>query len=995
MTDPEGQDRSPATDITPATDTTWGSDERPRTNHFMDLVIPDYHLHLVSPEPEEKPGKPSSPTDRATTPSPPELPGQGGSAEQAQNPDRHLTNGHYTNAATVISYQSKSKRPMKPHSARRNPIPSQWDPHRPVNGKETPRSPWGASRSLDAQLSYADRQLFQENGPVAPPVKQQRRQMNPRSGMVRHSVDDHRKTHAALIRGSRSVMELNEKYDGGRLPSEGTDTGTSRNKVRRSTSSPPGPSVGGRKSASTPTTTITGCDHDRDRSPRSCGCDREKAPTPPPWAMRVFQTEVFLDGSSDDPATLTSSSRPQPSAAATSLTEEEIVHPASRGPRLGSLLIPPRRSSLSSAPDPGTRETGTTSTRAMKKSRAIRPRILATARSAPSLVARKVVRSRERGATEVETEREESEEEERPVPEIVVAGDMTFRMISRDMIKVKHPLVECVTRTSRVDQRRGEKQEMKLEIIPIVLHDLPPYPVSDEVGIERNSSAEIAVDGATDGIFRPQPLSPDMTRVPTTLHRHPIPAEHTEILTHGAARTAVIWGRAKKMTARPANSGHQSMDGHETRAGGPAATTSTSSGNVQSTTPPANNRDTAPPKSQSLIPVKKTPLNGELVRANGASGSEGGEGTEKERALQLTLRKKLEDEIQRQIQERRARPLPPPPSLLPPAPPQHHQQFHRRQDEMGPQTFMKNDSNNALSLSQHKQQAYRQNGRGCVEGTTSPPPRFPPRATDPRQTQARQRAGAGPQIRTPHQQPAPPPPPQPPLQTEVEGPGPGARSQPLIPTGPLSRTGMLLPHRRPAAVAAAEAAVRGDQRRNAASATASTTESAMGETVKATSSINTATTTTTITTITNRRQSSAPGRKGCGADRGSTSTTTVSPPPHPPSPPLPTTTTTTTTTTATAVTATLLVVVTAAAAVTVCLSRAALLLLCAGGRAWWAAARPAFDPASGVRRRQRARRATPADLRVLLLAAGLLCAAAAAATWCAGQLLACAGALLF
>lgn len=791
MTDPGGQDsKSPVmvpeittppppaltSSTTISTMQTQEPDLKSPANHFRGLVIPDYRLHLLTPEPEERSRTELKTTGEASIPSPLRI------SDQDRREGHRQSNECPTNGAIATSSPLKSKEPMRRHSIHRKPISTK--PGRLASRKESAiRIPLASSRSLDTQRNYVDEQLSRRNGLEVSPSEQQDLALNLKNGSSSVVDDDIRQVHADRRNNFKDVvvdidaMSRNHSHRGVELLSGNTSTSNASQHTTRSLLAPS--ATRGRRFAFIPTTTTTGYarehdhGHDQDHNQREYGTKENRAPTPPPWALRAFQVDALLENtttssssSSEDqvtrtsltpspPRTLTTTIRTTPATTiatettesehTTAMTDEDMMMmvtwqpekknaaspKTSPGLRRISRPIPPRRSSLScvAAPlgnvagdrldmmVPGLgqgrgRGTDITSTQPRLTHDPTSNGKEATARSVSLPVKEKlvvVVHFSEEGLAKAKMEKE---------------------MFDRGKGSAETELeAETVVQGERVApvDTKGVGQHPLGNVVPL----------TDDGNIEGNPNEAMKVNGSTDNI----PTHPRTygTRIPI---RPQGLSEHIDDVVRESARTAVMMkGCAKQttMTKNPANGRYHSADCQVD-----------SSKPVVMTNPPHGAQRASPAHPQKgCNPVQKIEQKGDVTQGHGIDESKesGFSGTSKEAemekgnqemAIRLELHRKIEDEIRRQKRERRILPPPPPPppKYPPPLPPplaqrkfqqeqllmlRHRTASSRRGD------LANNDNKHAPSLPPRDQQV-RQKGSSshAVEGKgeekeTNPP----------------------------------------------------------------------------------------------------------------------------------------------------------------------------------------------------------------------------------------------------------------------------------
>ncbi|KAK7750383.1 hypothetical protein SLS62_007682 [Diatrype stigma] len=748
MTDPGGHgSRSPVAEIitTPTKASTPQTQEAkrcPPANHFTGLVIPDYHLHFLTPEPGERPGTPLSRTGDATTPLPLRTleSGKGKAVEhkvQINNNDHHPAN-----EATATSYQSKSKGLMKRHSVHRRVIPIKSSADCLLaNGKSKKTSvhiPLTHSRSLDTHWSYkVEQQRLKRNG------------LDPKDGTNNRSrIDDTQEALTDPPPNTTNVVEvehmgaMNHRH-GDELPLQELED-VSEESSRRSSPLGPSATTGGRRFAFIPTTTTTGSARNRGHSPPEEGRERErKVPTPPPWALRAFRTpsdddDLATRGSSSPsppsrlpPATLTTSTTMATTTAPTkesAHTTDEAPMTSSPGLRRSSRLIPPRRCSLSSA-GPGASETETETELKVEKRKergigttyspfppSTRPatntngasEVVTRSVSLPARKKKPVVHFSEEELARGKMEKEKFDREKRahtepePEPELetVVARNLTFHMVSPPPPGASRG-VQCLPEgrgqenntmgiTNAYGEGKGKKSQAitKTKIIPLSPESDPKAVVT--MGAFVNGTATT-------------PMSIHMARLPA---RTQLLSEHMEEMVREAARSAAAkTRRCADMNQRTTAAVEESLNGGESLTGSrgtdskPEAMTSVvPDGDDIQRIDCAHAHDQ---KCGGMIAKSKNPVltirkedvnQGSCPKesegngnSNGAAEGEAGvkEETEELQHLKRELLKRVEEDIQKQKRERLALPLPPPPApTCPlPLPPPDQQQVQQQQQK--------------------------------------------------------------------------------------------------------------------------------------------------------------------------------------------------------------------------------------------------------------------------------------------------------------------------
>lgn len=1042
MTDPGGQDSKspvmvpeittpPPPALTSATSTMQTQEPDPRSpaNHFRGLVIPDYHLHLLTPEPEEGSRMELRTTGEASTPSPLRT------SDQDRREEHRQSNECPTNGATATSSPLKSKEPMRRHSVHRKPISTK--PGRLASRKESAiHKPLVSSRSLDAQRSCLDEQLSRRNGLDVSPSEQESLVLNLKNGSV---DDDIRQVHADRRNNSKDVVVdidvtgRNHNHRGVELQSGNTNISNASQHTTRSLPTPS--ATRGRRFAFIPTTTTTGCvrehdhGHDQDHNQQEYGTKENRAPTPPPWALREFQVGALLENSSsssEDQVTQTSSTPPPPrtltatttattrttpattiaietteSEHTTATTDEDVMTTmtwqpeeknaaspkTSPGLRRISRPIPPRRSSLSCVaaplgnaaggrldmmiPEPGRgrgRETDITFIQSQLTHDPTSNGKEATARSVSLPVKEKpavVVHFSEEGLEKAKMEKE-----------IFDRGRGVTEMGLEAVTAVQGE------RVTPLDTKGIEQQHPLDNVVPL----------TDDGNIERNPNVAMKVNGPTDNI----PTHPRTygTRIPI---RPQGLSEHIDDVVRESARTAVMMkGCAKQttMTKNPANGRYRSADCQ-----------ADSSEAVAMTNPPhdAQRASHAHPQKD-CNPAQKIEQRGDVTQVHGIDGSKesGVSGTSKEEemkrrnkemAIRLELHRKIEDEIRRQKRERRILPPPPPPppKYPPPLPPplaqrklqQEHLLMlrHRAASSRGGD-LVNNDNRNAPSLPPRDQQVYQKGSSSYVveekgeEKETNPlrpqflPPRVAgiPEITVPQQQQQQKQLQPGTQLQTRQQQAV--------LLQGGRGGGAGtdARSRlpvPRIPTHPCHHVEVST-----AATAAAITAVRLAEERSTTTVIANINTDPQTKPTP---------TTTTITTCRRIPVGTSPSI----ANRSSLKTTTTTTKTNcnssnsenkPPS---------TGTAVSTKIHHPIITTTAAATALKPALEflKAAVLLLAVVAAVWFLVACMAFDPDSGFWRCRRAGRGTVVSDVVVLALAGLFFVAVGVVGWYVAGLL--------
>ncbi|RYP10264.1 hypothetical protein DL764_000756 [Monosporascus ibericus] len=625
LTDPGGLVRDPAAGITSsATDRIQASQEHSRSDHFTDLVIPDSHLHLLSPEPGEGPGTRSNSTGKGTTLSHPQSLAHGETEEHEQSKP------HDTNATTATSSQSTSKGPTKPRSILRKPVQSQSGPANPdmVKTKQVPQMP---SLSPNLQPSHNHEDVPGEMDLAAPRGEQRQAVASPMNEIIKDRVEIKQAPADTLSPHNADRKENRHCHS---LPSEDMG-GTPQHTMNRHESNVPG-----QKSVSTPIITITGCD--RGQQSRRCS-------SPPPWALPAFQADATEDRS-DDPATPTSSPLPpternnsfQADSVVTTTDDEEAAteqreYQTSLVPRPSSPQSPPRKDSPSSAPGPETQKTDTTSTRTANSEGLVSPGTAVT-QSTSSPVFTNAAHLLETVILEAV-----SEVEDHDAVQQKMSGGMPEEMTVTQT--VSSPGIA----NGKVDQREEGKQG-GVAITPEAAQERQKLTVGDEWKTDIDTQAETGTDGAMNNAR--STLSPDTAHFETLVK----PRGHLTSLIREAARTAVPNGRTAQAADTTTNCSHRRGDNHPDSSGPVAVATSRDGSPSPS---PQNKHKRVHFRSRARVTAETTPKGD--ARANSVKSRDNEKrnssavspSEEAEKGLQLVLQRKLEDEIQRQRDEKR------------------------------------------------------------------------------------------------------------------------------------------------------------------------------------------------------------------------------------------------------------------------------------------------------------------------------------------------------
>ncbi|RYP41746.1 hypothetical protein DL767_000762 [Monosporascus sp. MG133] len=624
-TDPGGLVRDLAAGIvSSATDRIQMLQEHSPSDHFTDLVIPDSHLHLLSPEPGEGPGTRSNSTGKGIIPSHPQSLAHGKTEEHEQS------RPHDTNAATATSSLSRPKGPTKPRFIPRKPVPSQSGMVNPDKEK-TEQIPQMPSLSPSIQPSHIHKKVPGEMGLAASQGEQRQPVASPENEAIKNRVDIKQASTDTL---SPHNADGKEDRQGDGLPSENMGD------TLQHTMSRHWPKVLGQKSVSTPITTITGCD----RGQQSLRCS-----SPPPWVLPAFQADTTEDHS-DDPATPTSSPPPpternnsfQADSVVTTTDDEEAVtkqreYRTSLAPRPSSHQSPPRKDSPSSAPGPETQKTDTTSTRTASSEGLVTPGMAVT-QATSSPVFTNVAHLLETGILEAESEVEDHEEVQQKVSgttpeEMTVAQTVSSPGVAK----------------GKVGQREEGEQE-GVPITPEAAQERQKQTVGDERKADIGTQAETGTDGAMDNSR--SILSPDAAHLETLVK----PRGHLTSLIRGAARTAVSKGRTTQAADTTTNCSHHRGDNYPDSSG-PVAVTTGRDGSPSASH--QNKHKRVHFRSRARITAETAPKGD--TRTNGAKSQDNEKGNsstassseEAEKVLQFMLQGKLGDETQRQRDEKR------------------------------------------------------------------------------------------------------------------------------------------------------------------------------------------------------------------------------------------------------------------------------------------------------------------------------------------------------
>ena len=348
MTDPGSRDRTLAAGIgasAASLNTACGfppeSPSAPSPLHhrnIMDVAIPDYHLHLLTPEPADTPKAPAKSTDSLTinnnTTNILCTPLNLDSGKTAAN-----DLGQHTSAATATLSPSRSKELMRKLSVRRRKsVLSRQGSGRVSTAKATTganveaqkakESLTGAlRRSLDSPPTCDHTPLYKGDGLEVRPsngAQKQRslgmsltdaRASGPNLLYARHQ--DHADIPSLSLRDAQSngPPRRRHRYHGAESPLAELPAGNSKSSNRNRSPVQKAAHRPVRRFAFIPTTTTTG--GDRDRGSRSADTQKENRPTRP--------DSLIIETSSDDPATPTSSPSPM------RLKEEETERERGRG----------------------------------------------------------------------------------------------------------------------------------------------------------------------------------------------------------------------------------------------------------------------------------------------------------------------------------------------------------------------------------------------------------------------------------------------------------------------------------------------------------------------------------------------------------------------------------------------------------------------------------------------------------------------------------------
>ncbi|RYP71404.1 hypothetical protein DL771_004771 [Monosporascus sp. 5C6A] len=602
--------------VSSATDRIQASEERFPSDHFTGLVIPDSHLHLLSPEPGERPETRSNSTGEGTTPSHPQGLAHGKTEEQEQS------RPHDTNEATATSSLSRSKGPTKPRFIPRKPVPSQTGPANPDKEK-TEQIPQTRSLSPNIQPSHTHEEVPGGVDLAMPRDEQRLPLASPENGIIKDSVSI-KQVPADTLSPHNADQKENRHGDG--LSSE--DMGD----MPQHTMSRHRPNVPDQKSASTPITTITGCG----RGQQSLRCS-----SPPPWALPAFQADATEDRS-DDPATPTPSP-PPPTERSGSFQADSVVtttddgeaateqseYQTSLAPRPSSHQSPPRKDSPSSAPGPETRETDTTSIRTASSEGPVSPGTAVT-QSTNLPVSTNAAHLLEAGISEAV-----SEVEDHHVEQQEMSGSRPEQMT------VTQAVSSSGIARRKVDQREEEKQA-GVPITPEAAQERQRQTVGGERKTDIGTQAETGTDGAVRNSR--STLGLDKAHSETLVK----PRRHLASLIREAARTAMSKGRTTQAADTMTNCSDHRGDNYPDSSG-------PTSRDFSPSPSPENEHKRVHFRSRARVAAETTPKGD--TRANGAKGQDNEKGNgsaaspseEAEKALQ----RKPEDEMQRQRDEKR------------------------------------------------------------------------------------------------------------------------------------------------------------------------------------------------------------------------------------------------------------------------------------------------------------------------------------------------------
>ncbi|RYP25189.1 hypothetical protein DL765_000070 [Monosporascus sp. GIB2] len=623
LMDPGGLVRELAAGIaSPATDRIQVSQEYSSSDHFTDLVIPDSHLHLLSPETGERPGTRSYPTSKATTPSQPQGLARGKTEEREQS------KGDDANAAIATSFPSRWKGPTKPRFILRKPVPSQSGPANP--DKEAEQIPQMPSLSPNIQPSYIHEKVLGKMDLAASRGEQRQPMASPENEIIKDCVDI--KLAPANILSPHN-LERKENHHGDGL--EDMDCMPQHMMSRY------GSNVPGQKYVSTPITTITGCD----RGQQSLRCS-----SPPPWVLPAFQANATEDRS-DDPATPTSPPPPPPTERNNSFQAESMVmttddeeaateqreYQTSLAPRPSSRQSPPQRDSPNSARGPETQQTDTTSTRTAKSEGLVSPQTAVT-QSTDSPVSTNVAHLLEAGILEAVSEVEDHDVGHQKMSGATPEEMTVTRTVSSPgIVKVK------------VD-RWEEGKQAGVAITLEAAQERPEQTVGEERKTDVGTQAETGTGGAMDNSR--SSLSLDTAHFETLVE----PGRHLKLLIREAARAAMSKGRTTQAAGTTTNCSHHRGDSYPDSSGPAAVAT----GRDGSPSPSFQNKHKRTHfRSRARVTAEATPRGD--TRANGvrsednekANSSAASLTEEADKVLQLMLQRKLEDEIPRRGDEKR------------------------------------------------------------------------------------------------------------------------------------------------------------------------------------------------------------------------------------------------------------------------------------------------------------------------------------------------------
>ncbi|RYP32581.1 hypothetical protein DL766_003906 [Monosporascus sp. MC13-8B] len=608
----------------PATDRIQVSQERSPSDHSTDLVIPDSHLHLLSPETGEGPGTRSNPTGKATTPSHSQSLAHGKTEEQEQS------KGHDTNAAIATSFPSRWKGPTKLRFILRKPVPSQSGPANP-DREEAEQIPQMPSLSPNIQPSHTREGVPGEMDLAASPGEQRQPVASPENEIIKDRVDIKQAPADTL---SPHSPERRENRHGDGLASE--DMGC----MPQHMMSLYGSNVPGQKYVSTPITTITGCD--RGQQSLRCG-------SPPPWALPAFQAGATED-CSDDPATPISPPPPpternnsfQADSVVTTTDDEEAAmeqreYQTSLAPPPSSRQSPPRKDSPSSAPRPEIQQIDTTSTRTTRSEGLVSPKTVVT-QGTDSPVFTNVAHLLEAGILG-----EVSEVEDHDVGHQKMSGATPEKMM------VTQTVSSPGTAKVKVDQWEEGKQA-GVAITPEAAQERPEQTVGEERKTDVGTQAETGTGGAMDNSR--STLSLDTAHFETLAE----PGRHLKLLIREAARAAVSKGRTTQAADTTMNCSHHRGDNYPDSSG-PAAVTTSRDGSPSVSHQSRHRRVNF--RSRARVTAEATPKGD--TRANSvkseddekANSSAASPTEEADKVLQLMLKRKLEDEIPRRRDEKR------------------------------------------------------------------------------------------------------------------------------------------------------------------------------------------------------------------------------------------------------------------------------------------------------------------------------------------------------